>query len=83
MQEKIIAILKEMTEGAQLELNYSGQTDIINDVGLDSLGMVNFLLRIEEELGIDIDISKLQVAHLNSIDGLCRFLDSKIVQSKN
>lgn len=80
MQDKIISILKEMVPaGDSAQINYSGETDIINEVGLDSLGMVNFLLRLEEALGIDIDISKLQVAHLNSINSLCDYINAKQV----
>lgn len=79
MQERIIGILKEMMPEESVEINYSGETDIINEVGLDSLGMVNFLLRIEKELDVEIDISKLRVTHLNSIDSLCNFINAKSI----
>lgn len=79
MQERIIGILKEMTPEGSVEINYSGETDIINEVGLDSLGMVNFLLRIEKELDVEIDISKLRVSHLNSINSLCNFINAKSI----
>ena len=80
MQEKIIGILKEMMpEEKNTEINYSGETDIINEVGLDSLAMVNFLLRIEKELDVEIDISKLRVSHLNSINSLCNFINARLV----
>ncbi len=75
MQEKIIEILKEIAPEDRIdEIKFSGETDIINEVGLDSLGMVNFLLRMEEDLGVEIDISKLEITHLNSINNLCAFI---------
>ncbi len=77
MQEKIIDILKEMIpQNRSDEIVFSGETDIINEVGLDSLGMVNFLMRMEEDLGVEIDINKLEISHLSSINSLCTFINS-------
>jgi acyl carrier protein len=77
MEEKIIALLKGMVEEDRInEIEFSGKTDIINEVGLDSLGMVAFLLQLEEELEIEIDITRLEVSHLSSIDNLCAFINS-------
>jgi len=83
MKEKIIIILKGMVPNNKIdEINFSGKTDILNEVGLDSLGMISFLLRLEEELGIEIDLNSLERNHLSSIDKLCMFLNSKELAAK-
>ena len=77
MEDKIIKLLKEIIPTDRVnEIEFSGETDIINEVGLDSLGMINFILRLEEESGVSINIVDLELSHLSSINNLCKFLVS-------
>lgn len=50
--------------------------DLIDDVGLDSLEMLQFMLELEEKLGIQIDFEQLEFAYLRSIERLAAFLDT-------
>ena len=47
MDKKIIAILADIKEDEKLKDTLTGESSIIDDVGLDSLEMINFLLMIE------------------------------------
>jgi acyl carrier protein len=48
--------------------------DLIDDVGLDSLDMLQFMLEIEASLGVQIDFDRLEFAYLRSIRTLADFL---------
>lgn len=66
-KEKIIKILVEVKEGKLQIEGLSGGSSIINDVGLDSLQMINFMLKVEEEFGIIIDFDNFDFSNLDSI----------------
>ena len=52
MLERIKKVIGEVTEDPGSIKNLSDDADMINDVGLDSLQMIDFMLRVEEEFGI-------------------------------
>lgn len=77
MKEKIKQILSEVKENPNFIETLSDNTDIINDVGLDSLQMVTFILKLEEQLDIEIDFDSFDFSHLSSITSLCDFLSKQ------
>ncbi len=77
MKEKIKEILSEIKENPAAAATLSDETDIINDVGLDSLQMVSFVLKLEEELDIEIDFDNFDFSHLSSINNLSEFLSKQ------
>lgn len=74
MEKKIINILSEIKEDEKLKDTLTGESSIIDDVGLDSLEMINFLLMIEEEFGKEIDFERLEYSNLESINKFVSFL---------
>lgn len=50
--------------------------DLVDDVGLDSLEMLQFMLELEASLAVQIDFDKLEYSYLRSIDSLAAFLDT-------
>ena len=40
----------------------------MNDVGLDSLQLINLILLVEEEFAVEVDFDSFQVYHLSSLD---------------
>lgn len=75
MHEKVIQILSEVKNNDDLLSSLSASSDIVNDVGLDSLQMINFILKLEDEFCIEIDFEAFDYSHLDSIDKLCCFID--------
>jgi len=49
--------------------------DLIDEVGLDSLEMLQFMLEIEASLAVQIDFERLEYSTLRSIRALADFLD--------
>jgi acyl carrier protein len=71
--KKILATIKALP-GAHTDL--PDTADIVNDVKLDSIEMLQFMLELEAKLAIRIDFEKLEFSSLNSIRTLAEFLDT-------
>ena len=69
-------IIKNIKEDEKLKDTLTGESSIIDDVGLDSLEMINFLLMIEEEFGKEINFERLEYANLASINKFAAFLET-------
>ena len=74
MEETIKRLLAEMTEKDPQNISWNSDTDILNDIGLDSLQLVQFLLKLEEEMDITIDYDQLTFEDLATIGTLSSFL---------
>ncbi|MBR3347030.1 MAG: acyl carrier protein [Solobacterium sp.] len=74
MEERIKQLLAETIEDSSNIASWNSDTDIINEIGLDSLQMVRFLLKLEDELGIQIDYDNLDFDDLKSIGSLAAFI---------
>ena len=74
MEEMIKRLLAEMMEIDRQSVSWNSNTDILNDIGVDSLQLVQFLLKLEEEMNITIDYDALTFDDLATIGTLASFL---------
>ena len=77
MKDKIKNMLGIVKEDAELPDKISDHANIINDVGLDSLQLLNFLLLVEEKLQIEINFENLDARYLSSISNFCEFISTQ------
>ena len=75
MEEIIKEVLAETIEDDSAKDTWTAETDLINGIGLDSLQLVRFLMKLEDRLGIRIDYDALQFEDLSSIGSLVKFLE--------
>jgi acyl carrier protein len=76
MEETIKQVLAETIEDDSAMAEWTAETDLINGIGLDSLQLVRFLMKLEDRLGISIDYDALQFEDLSSIGSLAKFLEN-------
>jgi len=74
MVEEIKIILEKVKGVPGLSQQLSNSTDLIEDVGLDSLQMMEFMLEVESHLGLQIDFEQLDFSYLKSIEKFSEFL---------
>ncbi|MNG11087.1 acyl carrier protein [compost metagenome] len=74
MEKKIAEIIAEMKEDPSLAETLSATSSITDEAGLDSLQLVNFILRIEDEFGVEFDFDEFDLEHLSSIEAFCAFI---------
>jgi acyl carrier protein len=68
MIQSIKLILEKIKGVPGLAEQLADSADIIEDVGLDSLQMMEFMLEIESQLNLEIDFEKLDFSYLKSIE---------------
>ncbi|MEV5025279.1 acyl carrier protein [Paenibacillus sp. LPE1-1-1.1] len=70
IKEIIVRIKEDNTLGSTL----TPASDLINEVGLDSLQMINFILEVEDRFNVEIVYEDLDYSCLLSIDSFMSFL---------
>jgi acyl carrier protein len=74
MIQSIKLILEKIKGVPGLAQQLADSADIIEDVGLDSLQMMEFMLEIESQLNLEIDFEKLDFSYLKSIEKFSEIL---------
>lgn len=71
---KVAAAIATVEDNPSLAADIGYSTDIINEVGLDSLKMTDFILGLEDDFGISIDFDKVEYETFTRVDRLIDFL---------
>ncbi|MGB3402978.1 MAG: CmcI family methyltransferase [Microcoleaceae cyanobacterium] len=74
MIEQVKTLLEEVKGVPGLAQTLQDSSNIIEDVQLDSLEMINFMLKIEQDLKIEIDFEQLDFDYFQSIAKFTEFL---------
>lgn len=74
MTTKIIEIIAEIKEDPSLINKLNESSDLTHDAGMDSLNIINFILRIEEEFDIEVDFDHFSLEHLQSVQKFSQFI---------
>lgn len=77
MKEKLINIICAAKQAPTLVDIISQSSDLINDIGLDSLQLINVILKIEDEFDIQINFEEFDMNSLRTIDSLCDYINSQ------
>jgi acyl carrier protein len=51
-----------------------GSSHLTYDVGLDSLQLINLILLVEAEFGVEVDFESFEIDHLSSLDRFTGFV---------
>lgn len=70
------AIVARVKRDESLAARLADDADLVDGARLDSLELLQFMLEVEEELGIAIDFDRLEFADLHSIRRLAELLDA-------
>ncbi|SEB06966.1 acyl carrier protein [Pedobacter hartonius] len=76
--KKLKAILETVIERPGAAIEFSDDANIITDIALDSVEMIEFMLEIEENFGIEINFDELDLSYLKSIEVLAEYVNSQI-----
>ena len=72
--EVIKDILAKTIEAEDLKQSWTEETNIIDDIGIDSLQIVRFMMAVEDRLGISINYEEMTFDDFSSIKALKEFL---------
>jgi len=76
--DTLARVLSEIKKTPTLAGRITSETDLLADVGLDSLELTELMLRLEEELGADLDVSQFELRYLRRAQALVEFLASQM-----
>ncbi|AAK76884.1 acyl carrier protein [Clostridium acetobutylicum] len=77
MREKLIKIICQVKEDDSLKEKIEKSKDLLNEIDIDSLQLINIILKIEDELDVQIDFDEFDMDSLKSIDSLAKYINSK------
>lgn len=81
MIPRIKKVISKVMDDPRLEDTLTDDADMIYDVGLDSLQMIDFMLRIEDEFEIELDFDSLDFTHMRSIQKFADYLQLHITKN--
>jgi acyl carrier protein len=71
MQERILEDITQMLAKALRDTDEKPEVQaddhILNDLGLDSIQMLAFLLEVEQQFGVALDFENLDISHFGSV----------------
>ena len=65
-------IIRRLAANPKLTGPITGETVIMDDLGLDSLAVMNFVMEIEDEMDVSVPLDRL--ADIRTVDDLARCL---------
>jgi acyl carrier protein len=74
VQDKIIRLIAQIKDDAALATHINASSHLVNDVGLDSLQLINLILLVEEEFAVEVDFDSFQIDHLSSLDRFTTYI---------
>jgi acyl carrier protein len=74
MKEKIRNILSEILIDVPVPTEITNTYNLIEDLGFTSLDMMQFILKLEDEFEIEIDIDTLDFSIFNSVARIESFI---------
>jgi acyl carrier protein len=74
VQDTIIRLIARVKDEASLAERVTGSSHLVDDVGLDSLELINLILLVEEEFAVEVDFDSFQIDHLSSLDRFTNFV---------
>jgi acyl carrier protein len=74
LERAIARILAEVKRDPSLAERITPGTNLTEEVGLDSLELTDFVLRLEEALGLTVDYERFDLQHLRSLKSFAEFL---------
>lgn len=72
-KEKVYAIIKELMGNDDVEL--SDDAYLIDDLGFDSVQLMNLIVTLESEFGVEFDDSDMLFENFNQLSSLCDLVD--------
>ena len=79
VDEKVVAgICSALQSVLETEVPDLGPQTKLSDVGLDSTGVLELLMQLEETLGVEFDAENLEMSHFESVGSLAQFVTTEM-----
>ena len=62
-----------------IDIDTFSSSDLVTDLGYDSLDLINFFFQIEEEFGVILTEEEIESCGLSKIENLAKIIETKLV----
>lgn len=76
VDEKLKYIIKDIMDSDLKDISISVSTNLISDLGFDSISIVSLILEIENAFNIEMDNYDLDI--ISKFDALCKMIEKAI-----
>jgi acyl carrier protein len=76
MRERIIELIAQVKEDPSIAKQMVGSSHLVNEVGLDSLKVINLILLVEQEFSVEVDFDSFEIDHLSSLDKFVGYVEA-------
>lgn len=77
-KDKVKEIIGNVLENKDIIDNIGDHTNLIEELGFDSLQTINFILMLEDEFDIEIDFEEIEFDMFLDFEKLIQYLENKI-----
>lgn len=74
MKDKVIEILMDLVP----DFEYSEDVKLLDDGILDSFDIVNLVLEINEEFGVEIGVEDVNEENFDTVESICELIKEKL-----
>lgn len=67
-----------LREAVEFEFEFSNKLDLVEDLGLDSIELINMVLQLEDKLNIVFQDEELDLSIITKVDLLIELVESKL-----
>jgi len=78
MDRVVAGICTALESVLEREVSDLGPQTKLSDVGLDSTGVLELLMQLEETLGVEFDAENLEMSHFESVGSLAQFVTAEM-----
>ena len=76
METTIANLIAQIKGDETLTSRLTSSSNLVDDVGLDSLQMINLILLVESEFGVEVDFDTFDIKHLHSLGTFAGYIKS-------
>ncbi|MBA4493467.1 acyl carrier protein [Paenactinomyces guangxiensis] len=81
-QEVLKIVIEELDERTVLETQLTGEESLIEDLGFDSIMLLQLIIRLEDHFQIDFEVEDMSLELFKSINSLTGFIEHLIEKEK-
>ena len=74
VEEKISALIAQVKGDSTLPTRLKSSSNLLEEVGLDSLQTINLILLVEGEFGVEVDLDTFDMDHLSTLGSFASYI---------
>lgn len=79
-KDKIAKVLSNILDKDSSQFILTDDTDLMDDLGLNSLDFLQFIIQLENEFDMEIDIEKLEIHYFKKLSLLESFINETLTK---